>query len=94
MMLERQLEEYTTKHKDEALLVTIVVDDEEQQLIVFRGFTSSLTNPTPANPEEPVIPPGAELKTIDRVRAPYNPAAPVYLQRGLTWQDWQSLTER
>lgn len=93
MTLEKKLEEYTLKHREEALLVTIVVEREEQQLIVFRGFTSSLTNPTPPDPAEPVIPPGAELKSIDRVKAPYNPSAPCYVQQGLTWQEMQSLME-
>lgn len=89
--MEKQLEDYTIKHKNEALILTIVVDQTEQQLVVFRGFTSSLTNPTPANPEEPVIPAGATIKTIDRVKAPYNPGSPDYIERGLSWADFQSL---
>jgi hypothetical protein len=89
--MEKQLEDYTIKHKNEALILTIVVDETEQQLVVFRGFTSSLTNPTPANPEDPVIPAGAELKTIDRVKAPFNPNNPNYIDRGLTWTDFQAL---
>lgn len=90
-MIEKQLEDYSIKHKNEALIVTILVENIEQQIIVFRGFSSSLTHPTPADPEEPLIPPGAELKTIDRVRAPYNPADPDYIDRGLSWSDFELL---
>ncbi len=92
-MIEKQLEDYTTNHKNEALVITIVVEDREEQLIVFRGFTSSLSQGTPADPEEPVIPKGAEIKSIDRVKAPYNPQNPEYIDRGLSWSEFQLLLQ-
>lgn len=95
--MENQLQDYTIKQKDEALIVTIVVQEGEkqleQQLIVFRGFTSSLSQSTPFDPEHPVIPPGAEIKSIDRVKAPYNPQVPQYIDRGLTWAQFQLLMQ-
>ncbi len=90
-MIEKQLQDYTIGHKDEALLVTIEVGAEEHQILIFRGFTSALTYATPANPEDPVIPPGAVLKTIDRVKAPFHPSNPHYIHRGLSWSDFQAL---
>ena len=51
-----RLEEYTRLHPAEVLLVTATVDGEPDQVMVYRGFSSSLMRPTAADPEIPVLP--------------------------------------
>jgi len=47
--------------------------------------------PTAFDPDVPVLPPEANIVTIDRVASPYNPNAPRYLQQGLTWETMEQL---
>lgn len=42
--------------------------------VVAQGFSSSLVRPTPDDPDEPVLPAGSTITSIDRLQAPYNPA--------------------
>jgi len=88
-----RLERYTEKQRQEVLLVTAEIADEVEQVLIFRGFSSSLTNPTAYDPDIPVLPESAKIVSIDRLRGPYNPAAPEYLQQGLTWDDLVMLLE-
>jgi len=88
-----RLERYTEKQRQEVLLVTAEIADEVEQVLIFRGFSSSLTNPTAYDPDIPVLPESAKIVSIDRLRGPYNPAAPEYLQQGLTWDDLVVLLE-
>jgi len=88
-----RLERYTEKQRQEVLLVTAEIADQVEQVLVFRGFSSSLTNPTAYDPDIPVLPESAKIVSIDRLRGPYNPAAPEYLQQGLTWDELVMLLE-
>lgn len=87
----RRLEQYTLKRPQEVLIVTAEIAGEEDQIAIFKGFSSSLMHPTAFDPDVPVLPPEAKIITIDRVASPYNPAAPRYLQQGLTWESMQPL---
>lgn len=86
-----RLEQYTLKRPGEVLLVTARTADGEDQVAIFRGFSSSLTRPTAYDPDIPVLPPDAEILSVDRLQGPYDPASPVYLQRGLSWGEMQEL---
>jgi len=85
-----RLEDYTLKHAQEVLLVRAEIAGEVDEIVIFRGFSSSLVRPTAANPEVPVIPADAEIQTIDRLRGPYTPDNPQYLERHLTWEAFQA----
>lgn len=87
----QRLEQYTIKYPQEVLLVTAQIAGEEDQIAIYKGFSSSLMRPTAFDPDVPVIPPEAEIVKIDRVASPYNPAAPRYIQQGLTWEAIQPL---
>lgn len=87
----RRLEQYTIKRPQEVLIVTAQINGEEDQIAIFKGFSSSLMRPTSFDPDVPVFPPQATIVAIDRVASPYNPNAPHYLQRGLTWETMQPL---
>jgi hypothetical protein len=82
-----RLEQYTLRRPELVLLVKAVINGQEDEVLIFRGFSSSLMHPTAADPEVPVLPEAAEIETIDIMAGPYNPTAPRYLQRGLSWGD-------
>lgn len=86
-----QLEQYTLKRPGEVLLVTAQVDGEIDQVMVFKGFSSSLVRPTAFDPDVPVLPETAEILGIDRLQSPYIPDNPRYLQKDLTWETIQPL---
>ncbi|CAM6082834.1 unnamed protein product [Calypogeia fissa] len=89
-----RLEAYTDRFRREVLCVNALLEDEEEdQVIVFKGFSSSLIRPTPDDPSEPVLPPTAVIQSIDRMRAPYNPSDPQFVEQGLSWQEFHRLLE-
>lgn len=87
----RRLEQYTIKRPQEVLIVTAEIDGEEDRIAIFKGFSSSLMRPTAFDPDIPVLPSEAKIVEIDRVASPYNPDAPHYLQKGMTWDAMQQL---
>lgn len=84
--IAKQLETYTLKRPNEVLLVQTLEADTEDQVLIFKGFSSSLMKPTDFNPDNSVFTPNAELITIDRLKSPYLPNNPQYIQRDLTWE--------
>ncbi len=92
-IIER-LEQYTAKRPQEVLLVSIELAGEQDTIAIFKGFSSSLMRPTAYDPDIPMLSDDAKIITIDRVASPYNPEAPRYLQRGLTWETIQSLLSK
>lgn len=84
-----RLEQYTLKHPQEVLLVTAEVDGEIDEVVIFRGFSSSLMRPTAFDPEVPVLPEQATIQKIDRLAGPFNPDDPRYLERDLSWSVFQ-----
>jgi hypothetical protein len=90
-MKRQKLEQYTLQHPQEVLIVNIEVAGNLHEVIIYKGFSSSLTGQTAFDPDIPVIPPDAKIINIDRVRSPYNPDTPQYLQQGLSWEDMEQL---
>ncbi|GAA0174297.1 hypothetical protein LIER_27719 [Lithospermum erythrorhizon] len=84
------LEMYTQFAKDEVLLVKAVLDDEEIEVIIFKGFSSCLSYKTSPNPSESVVPERAIIKSIDRIKGPFDPSNIEYLEQGLTWMDFKT----
>jgi hypothetical protein len=89
----QRLEQYSRQHPNEVLLVTFETDGEPDQVAIFKGFSSSLMCPTAFDPDVPVIPDDVAIQTIDRLKSPYNPNDPHYLQRNLSWADFQPLLQ-
>ncbi len=87
--IEKRLEQYTLQHPQEVLLISVDLDGEPDQILMFRGFGSSLVRPTAYDPDVPVIPPEATITAIDRLASPYSPDAPVYLEQNIAWQDFE-----
>ena len=88
LSIEKQLEQYTLQHPKEVLLVTIEVDGEPDEILIFRGFSSSLVRPTSPDPDVPVLPDHASITAIDRLAGPYQPDNLNYLERQLSWAEF------
>ncbi len=86
----QQLEAYSSNHPQEVLLVKLKIGDELDEVMIFKGFSSSLMRSTAFDPDVPVIGDRAEILTIDRLAAPYQPNQPHYIQQGLTWEQFNS----
>jgi hypothetical protein len=80
-----RLEQYTLQHPNAVLLVRAVVEGENDEILIFRGFSSSLVRPTAFDPDVPVLPDTAEIQAIDICQGPYNPEQPRYIHQGLSW---------
>lgn len=87
----KRLEKYTVKCPQEVLIVTVEITDEQDKIAIFRGFSSSLTRPTAFDPDVPVLPDEANILSIDRIASPYNPEAPRYIQKGISWETMEAL---
>jgi hypothetical protein len=87
----KRLEQYTAKRSQEVLLVTLEIVGEQDKIAIFKGFSSSLMRPTAFDADVPVIPDGAIILSIDRIASPYNPEAPRYIQKDISWEDMQAL---
>ncbi|KAI8560737.1 hypothetical protein RHMOL_Rhmol04G0279700 [Rhododendron molle] len=97
------LEIYSQSARDEALMVRALVDEEEAEVLIFRkknsnnitlglleGFSSSLSYRTSPDPSRSILPARAVIKSIDRVRGPFDPSNIGYLEKGLTWDAFKS----
>lgn len=89
--IARRLEQYTMKRPQEVLIVHATIAGEPDQVAVFKGFSSSLMNPTAFDPDVPVLPETAEIESIDRLQGPLNPQMPRYLQQGLSVEEMELL---
>ncbi|MEO0684779.1 MAG: hypothetical protein AAFY76_06945 [Cyanobacteria bacterium J06649_11] len=89
--INKRLEQYTIKRPQEVLLVTVEIDGEQDEVAIFRGFSSSLVRPTAFDPDVPVISEQAKFISIDRLKSPYNPESPQYIEQGLSLEAMQSL---
>lgn len=85
-----RLERYTEQRRQEVLLVTARVAGELDEILVFKGFSSSLVRSTAVDPDVELLPAGAEIVAIARLHAPYDPQNPQYLEQGLTWEALQA----
>ena len=50
-------------------------DGEALEVVIFRGFSSSLTHPTAFDPDQPLLPSEAKIESAVLLQAPLNPAA-------------------
>ena len=84
MVTIQQLEKYTETHPQEVLLVKAKEGDELIELMIFKGFSSSLTGATAFDPDLPILSAQGEILTIDCLVSPYNPSNPQYIKKNIT----------
>jgi hypothetical protein len=87
----QQLETYSSSHPHEVLLVKLEIDGEPDEVMIFKGFSSSLMRSTAYDPDVPMISEQANILSIDRLTAPYKPNQPNYIQQAITWEQFQQL---
>jgi hypothetical protein len=77
------LEELSRNHPDRVLRLrgTLPADPAQQthhaepfELLIFRGFSSSVTHPTAFDPDSSVLPEGTHIAVAELLRAPLRPA--------------------
>ncbi|KAJ9536202.1 hypothetical protein OSB04_un000611 [Centaurea solstitialis] len=88
------LEFYSQVAKNEALLVKAVVDDEEVEILVFKGFSSSLSSGTSFDPTRSILPTRAVIKCIDRVKGPFDPSNIDYIEKDLTVGAFKTVVQK
>jgi hypothetical protein len=93
MTLAQRLEQYTLKRPQEVLIVMAETAGEADQIMIFKGFSSSLMRPTAFDPDIPVLAPEARILSIDRAVSPYTPNAPQYIARGLTLDEMEQVLQ-
>lgn len=83
----QRLEAYSLRYPQEILQVWAQRSTGDDCLLVFKGFSSSLTQGTMADPEIPLL--GAEepILRIDRLQSPYQAQQPQYLEQGIAWEE-------
>lgn len=94
MNIGKRLEAYTIKRPEEVLLVTIEDQGVSDEIAIFKGFSSSLMQPTNPDPDIPLISEQATIIRIDRLKSPYNPNHPDYIEQGLNLEDMERLLEQ
>ena len=71
-----ELESISRDRPDRALrLQGQMRDGEALEVVIFRGFSSSLTHPTAFDPDQPLLPSEATINSAELLQAPLNPAA-------------------
>lgn len=71
-----------------------VETEEAFELLIFRGFSSSVTHPTAFDPDRPALPEGAVIESAELLAGPLNPlrerrlAAPQPVEAFLTAAAW------
>ena len=71
-----ELESISRDRPDRALrLQGQMGDGEPLEVVIFRGFSSSLTHPTAFDPDQPLLPSEATINSAVLLQAPLNPAA-------------------
>jgi len=85
-----RLENYTLRFPQEVLLVQAEVEGEGDTIIIFKGFSSSLVRPTAYDPEVPTLPESALIQQIDRLKGPYQPQSPEYIEQGISVEAFET----
>ncbi|XVE91933.1 hypothetical protein REPUB_Repub01dG0053600 [Reevesia pubescens] len=84
------LELYTQSTRGEAILLHALVDEQEVEVLIFKGFSSCLSYGTSPDPSKSVIPARAVIKSIDRIKGPFDPSNIEYIENGLSWESFKT----
>jgi len=75
-----RLEELSRSRPDRVLRLTGELPGDEGglepfELLIFRGFSSSVSHPTAFDPDQPALPESARLMSAELLQGPLDPAA-------------------
>ncbi|KAM0854451.1 hypothetical protein ACQ4PT_050431 [Festuca glaucescens] len=85
-----RLEAYSEGARGQALLVNAAVDGEVEVVLVFKGFSSSLSGRTAPDPAMSVLPERAVIQSVDVVEGPFDPSNIEYLEKDVPWEEFKS----
>lgn len=86
-----RLEKYTLKRKEVLMVHLETASGEPDTIVIYAGFSSSLMKPTAFDPDVPVIAADSQIISIDRLKSPYNPSNPQYIESGLTLEAMENM---
>jgi len=78
------LEAISREHPDRVLRLRGELPEEDGvcepfELLIFRGFSSSVSHPTAFDPDQPALPADARIASAELLQGPYNPSQEVLL---------------
>lgn len=85
-----RLEAYSEGVRGQALLVNAAVDGELEVVLVFKGFSSSLSGRTAPDPAMSVLPERAVIQSVDVVEGPFDPSNIEYIEKDVPWEEFKS----
>lgn len=89
-----RLEEYTTKRQTEVLIVDLITPTgESDTVMIYNGFSSSLVHPTAYDRDIPVIASDSQITAIARLKSPYHPSNPEYIETAITLEAMEQILE-
>ncbi|APB32727.1 hypothetical protein GlitD10_0416 [Gloeomargarita lithophora Alchichica-D10] len=91
---QERLENYSRSRPREVLRLTVRDSEGEGEILVYKGFTSSLSRATAFDPDVPVLEPDTEILWVDRIQAPYQPQSIQYLEQHLSWVEFSQRLEQ
>ncbi|KAI3976473.1 hypothetical protein MKX01_008331 [Papaver californicum] len=82
--------------RSEALLVTATVDGQEEEILIFKvsHMEKGITYRTSPDPSRSILPERAVIKSIDRIRGPFDPSNIEYIDKGLTLEIFERRLEQ
>ena len=86
-----RLEKYTGKRKEVLMVHLEMASGEPDTVAIYAGFSSSLMRATAFDPDVPVIAADAQIISVDRLKSPYNPSNPQYIESGLTLEAMENI---
>ncbi|MBE9046915.1 hypothetical protein IQ255_21330 [Pleurocapsales cyanobacterium LEGE 10410] len=87
-----RLEKYTLKRRNEVLMIHLETASGEADIVtIYAGFSSSLMKPTAFDPDVPIIAADSRISSIDRLKSPYDPSNPQYIESGLTLETMEQM---
>jgi hypothetical protein len=77
--LLRRIEELSRSRPDRVVRLTGELPGEDGpeafELLIFRGFSSSVSHPTAFDPDQPALPAEARVQAAELLQGPLNPVA-------------------
>lgn len=88
--LIEKLEQYSQQNPEEVLVVHASIDGEDDEVVIFKGFSSSLMRSTAFDLDTPVLPDTSIITSVDRVKGPINPSNPQPIEMNITWDIFEA----
>lgn len=85
-----RLEQYSLRYPNQVLLLKVQTAIAEDEILIFKGFSSSLVQATDFDPDVPLIAEGDNILQIDRLVSPYQGENSEYLEKNISWQEMES----